>query len=116
MGPNNTEVSYQWLDTNGHVWYPNTDEHLLLKSLSDSEEIYFKLLEQGWKPQQARAVLPNTLKTELVMTGFVSDWNHFFRLRTSIIAETGKPHPDASSLADPLYKEFILRGYMEPLV
>lgn len=108
MGPNNTEVSYQWLDTNGHVWYPNTDEHLLLKSLSDSEEIYFKLLEQGWKPQQARAVLPNTLKTELVMTGFVSDWEHFFSLRAR--GTTGAPHPDAKALAEPLMHEFENRN------
>lgn len=110
MGPNNTEVSYQWLDTNGHVWYPNTDEHLFLKSLSDSEEIYFKLLEQGWKPQQARAVLPNALKTELVMTGFVSDWEHFFSLRA--LGTTGAPHPQAKELAEPLMKEFERRGLL----
>ena len=64
-------------------------------------------------PQQARQVLPNALKTELVMTGFVSDWKHLFRLRTSFIAETGKPHPDMSNLCDPLYKEFIKRGFIE---
>lgn len=39
-----------------------------------SEHDYFDLLEQGWKPQQARLVLPNACKTELVMTGFVDDW------------------------------------------
>ena len=106
MGPNNTEVSYQWLDTNGYVWYPNTGEHLFLKSLSDSEEIYFKLLEQGWTPQEARAVLPNALKTELVMTGFVNDWKHFFELRCDPAA-----HPQARELAIPLKEEFIKRGY-----
>lgn len=110
MGPDNTEISYQWLDTNGYAWYPNTDEHLLLKSLSDSEEIYFKLLEQGWKPQQARAVLPNALKTELVMTGFVSDWEHFFSLRA--LGTTGAPHPQAKELAEPLMKEFERRGLL----
>lgn len=88
----------------------------LFAFLGKSERHYFKLLELGWTPQQARQVLPNALKTELVMTGFISDWQHFFSLRTSIIAETGKPHPDASALADPLYKEFIRRGYMESLV
>ena len=45
-----------------------------LKSLNQCEEIYFALLSEGWQPQQARAVLPNSLKTEVVMTGFVSDW------------------------------------------
>jgi thymidylate synthase (FAD) len=77
-----------------------------------SEHDYFDLLEQGWKPQEARAVLPNSLKTELVMTGFVSDWKHFFSLR-SRIAKTGKPHPQAQELADPLMDEFIKKGIME---
>lgn len=85
----------------------------LFAFLGKSERHYFKLLELGWTPQQARQVLPNALKTELVMTGFISDWQHFFSLRTSIIAETGKPHPDASALADPLYKEFVKRGFIE---
>ena len=107
MGPDNTEVSYQWLDTNGYVWYPNTDEHLLLKSLSDSEEIYFKLLEQGWKPQQARAVLPSALKTELYMCGFAEDWKKFFELRCASNA-----HPQARELAIPLYEEFKNKNYI----
>ena len=76
-----------------------------------SEHDYFDLLEQGWKPQEARAVLPNSLKTELVMTGFVSDWKHFFSLRSKI-AKTGKPHPQAQELADPLMDEFIKKGIM----
>lgn len=71
-----------------------------------SEHDYFDLLEQGWKPQQARAVLPNSLKTELVMTGFVSDWKHFFKLR-----DAGSAHPQAYELAHPLHMEFINRGY-----
>lgn len=64
-------------------------------------------------PQQARQVLPNALKTELIMTGFVSDWQYLFRLRTSFLAETGKPHPDMSNLCNPLYKEFVKRGFIE---
>ena len=75
-------------------------------SLREAESYYFKLLDLGWKPEQARQVLPNALKTELVMTGFVSDWKHLFRLRTSFIAETGKPHPDIANLCDPLYNRF----------
>lgn len=84
-------------------------------ALQASEQLYFSLLKEGWKPQQARAVLPNALKTELVMTGFVSDWKHFFRLR-SRIAKTGKPHPQAQELADPLMDEFVKRGIMETLL
>lgn len=93
----------------------NEETYDFLSGLGASERSYFRLINRGWKPQQARQVLPNALKTELVMTGFVSDWEHFFRLRTSIIAETGKPHPDASALADPLYKEFINRNYLKEM-
>lgn len=77
-----------------------------LWSLADSEMQYRIIINKGWKPEQARQVLPNALKTELVMTGFVSDWKHLFRLRTSFIAETGKPHPDIANLCDPLYNRF----------
>ena len=84
--------------------------------LSDCEESYLWLLDQKYTPQQARQVLPNALKTEVVMTGFVSDWKHFFRLRTSFLAGTGKPHPDMSCLADTLYTEFVKRKFIEPLV
>lgn len=75
-----------------------------------SEHDYFDLLEQGWKPQQARAVLPNSLKTELVMTGFVSDWEHFFKLR-----DAGNAHPQARELAHPLHMEFLRRNYLVDL-
>ena len=73
-----------------------------LWSLATSEIAYLKLIETGWSPQQARAILPNSLKTELVMTGFESDWNHFFELRCS-----SKAHPQAQELAIPLHKEMI---------
>ena len=70
-------------------------------SLIQSEEMYFKLLQEGWKPEQARNILPNSLKTELMMTGFVTDWKHFFELRCSKAA-----HPQAQELAIPLEQEF----------
>lgn len=76
-----------------------------------SEKYYLDLLNKGWTPQQARAVLPNALKTELVMTGFVSDWKHFFELRATEAGAKG-PHPQASELANPLYKEFLKRNYI----
>lgn len=77
-------------------------------SLTTSESMYFYLLNEGWKPQQARQVLPNALKTELVMTGFISDWEHFFELR-----DDSHAHPDAQALAKPLHEEFIKRGYIK---
>lgn len=79
-------------------------------SLREAEFYYFKLLELGWTPQQARAVLPNALKTELVMTGFIHDWKHFFSLRA--LGTTGAPHPQAKELAEPLMKEFERRGLL----
>lgn len=66
-------------------------------ALMQAEKNYFVLIQEGWKPQQARQVLPNALKTELVMTGFISDWEHFFELRCSKAA-----HPDAQKLANEL--------------
>lgn len=60
-----------------------------------------------WTPQQARAVLPNSLKTELVVTGFASDWEHFFKLR-----DAGSAHPQARELAQPLHIEFLRRKYL----
>ena len=80
-------------------------EVMWMRSLVKSEQDYIQLLEKGWKPQQARAVLPNSLKTELIMTGFVSDWKHFFSLRDAAAA-----HPQAYELAHPLHEEFKRLG------
>lgn len=81
----------------------------LLKTLSLSSQVYMSMLNAfELTPQQARQVLPNALKTELVMTGFVSDWNHFFDLRAR--GTTGAPHPDAKALAEPLMGEFFRRN------
>lgn len=60
---------------------------VFLTTLYWSESNYFDLLNEGWKPQQARIVLPNALKTELIMTGFVSDWWGEYKVYDK---ETGK--------------------------
>ena len=85
-------------------------ESIFIASLNNAEKDYIDLIDLGWKPQEARAVLPNALKTELVVTGFASDWNHFFGLRAK--GTTGAPHPQAKELAEPLMKEFIARKYI----
>ena len=79
---------------------------------AEEDYMYFITTDEGYKlkPEEARGILPLDLKSELIVTGFVSDWIHFFRLR-SHIAATGKPHPDIQKLADPLMQEFIDRGY-----
>ena len=68
-----------------------------LGSLMMSEYSYSNLLKNGATPQLARQVLPNALKTEIVMTGFESDWEGFFKLRCDKAA-----HPDMQVLANKL--------------
>lgn len=87
--------------------YKITPEANFITALQISEQLYLELLHQGQTPQQARAILPNALKTELIMTGYISDWKHFFKLRDSKAA-----HPQAYELAHPLHEEFIKRGYL----
>lgn len=72
-----------------------TDNFLWCLKNADSQ--YRLLINKGLKPQEARQILPNATKTELVMTGFVSDWVHFLELRCSKAA-----HPDAQKLANEL--------------
>jgi thymidylate synthase (FAD) len=86
------------------------EHYTFFYGLQHCEEYYFKLLELGWKPQQARVVLPLNIKAEGIMTGFASDWEHFFSLRA--IGTTGAPHPQAKELAEPLMNEFINRKYI----
>ena len=69
--------------------------------MSNHEHSYLFQISAGWKPQEARSVLPNALKTELIMTGFNSDWRHFFKLRYAPSA-----HPQAKELADMLKDKF----------
>lgn len=65
-----------------------------------AEYDYFKLLKEGATPQEARAVLPNSLKTELIMTANLREWRHFLKLRTSRAA-----HPQIREVATMLLNE-----------
>lgn len=65
-----------------------------------AEKAYLRMLEDGFAPQEARAVLPNSLKTEVVMTANLREWRHFFKLRA--VGVTGKPHPQMVEVAVPL--------------
>lgn len=71
---------------------------LFLHSLDTAEHDYIHLIGKGCNAQQARQVLPNALKTEICMTGFASDWAHFFDLR--LFGKTGAPHPDMKQLTE----------------
>ena len=82
-----------------------TPESIFIAGLNNAEKDYLDLINMGWKPQEARAIFPNSLRTELVMTGSTSGWKHFFYLRTPVNA-----HPQARELAIPLKEEFIKRN------
>jgi len=66
-----------------------------------AEQYYFSMLDWGCSPQEARAVLPNSLKTEIIMTANIREWLHILKLRTDSAA-----HPDARKLMKPLLQEF----------
>lgn len=66
-----------------------------------SETTYLGLIKQGATPQEARSVLPNSLKTEIVMTANLREWRHFFKLRCAVTA-----HPQMREVAIPLLAEF----------
>lgn len=82
-----------------------------LFSLKAAEYSYNNLIRLGWQPQQARTVLPCAINSPLIKTAFVSDWCHFFNLR--VLGTTGKPHPQAKELAEPLMNEFINQGLVK---
>lgn len=69
-----------------------------------AEKFYFKLIELGAKPEEARSVLPNSLKTEIVMTMNLREWRHFFRLRSS-----SRAHPQMREVSDMILNEFVER-------
>lgn len=90
-------------DTN-HI----TAVNRFISALKNAEYFYMELIKLGWKPQQARNILPLATKCDMVMTGFVSDWEHFFGLRDATSA-----HPQAQELAHSLHETFIQRGLIK---
>lgn len=125
-----TEENIFGESVNPKAWFNKesncVEVHDYIQALDNAEKAYLRLMSawenrvtdrryvtgfkgNPWTPQQARAVLPNALKTELVMTGFASDWKHFFDLRA--IGTTGASHPQAKELAMPLLNEFVTRKY-----
>lgn len=70
-------------------------------SMKRVEEDYINLIKNGAKPQEARSILPNSIKTEIVITMNLREWRHFFKLRTSIAA-----HPQMKEVADMMLKIF----------
>lgn len=83
-------------------WGENSPEYQMWKKACEfSETMYMDLLNEGATPQQARSVLPNSLKTEIVVTMNVSEWRHFLEMR--LVGIAGAPHPQMVELAKLAY-------------
>ena len=85
----------------------NGIEDNFLWSLQNSEDYYTLFINKGLKPQEARQILPNALKTEVVVTAFDSDWDNFFNLRCPNSA-----HPDMRKLAREIYSKHYDHDWM----
>jgi thymidylate synthase (FAD) len=86
-------------------WEQSSQEYALWKNaMQAAETAYLALTDAGARPQEARSVLPNSLKTEVVMTANLREWRHVFRLRCD-----GPSHPQMRELTLPLLAEFHRR-------
>jgi len=89
-------------------WNEDPEMFTAWKTACESaEKVYSFMLDSGAKPQEARSVLPNSLKTELVITANMREWRHIFKLRA--IGTTGKPHPQMLEIMVPMLQEFKTR-------
>lgn len=82
-------------------WEQNSNKfNIWYKQMESVEKNYFSLIDLGSTPEQARSILPNSLKTEIVITLNLREWRHFFELRTSL-----KAHPQMREISIPLLYE-----------
>ena len=88
-----TFIQPNFLDRGTRGW------ELWVLACEQAAKAYFDLLNWGCSPQEARAVLPNSLKTEVVMTANLREWRHFFKLRTAPAA-----HPQMREVTIPLLR------------
>lgn len=81
---------------------PGSDRYKLWEhAMEAAEKTYLEMISQGVRPEEARSILPNSLKTEIVMTMNLREWRHFFRLRTAVAA-----HPQMRQVATLICMEF----------
>jgi thymidylate synthase (FAD) len=86
-------------------WKEGTDVYARWeRAMADAERAYLELVEAGARPEEARSVLPNSLKTEIVMTANLREWRHVFKLRCA-----GPAHPQIREIMLPLLDEFNRR-------
>lgn len=91
-----TEEEKSWLDKNEKfcIW---ADAMLI------AEQHYNTLIEMGCKPQEARDVLPTSVKADIVMTANLNEWKHIFNLRAC--DSTGPAHPQMAEVMRPLLRD-----------
>ena len=77
-------------------------ESIFIANLNNVERDYLDLIKLGWTPQQARSVLPLSIKSELISCGFEDSWSNFFYRRDAPDA-----HPMAQEIAKPMHQKFI---------
>ncbi len=83
-------------------WAEDSQQYKIwFDSMKNIEKTYMQLVSCGTSPEQARAVLPNSLKTELIVTMNLREWRHFFKLRTS-----NRAHPQMREISVPLLQKF----------
>lgn len=83
-------------------WNDDSKEYKIWKNaMENAEKTYMELIKLGAKPEEARSVLPNSLKTEIVITMNIREWRHFFKLRTS-----KRAHPQMREITATLLQEF----------
>ncbi len=83
-------------------WEEDSEEYKIwFNNMKMIEDSYNQLISMGAKPQEARSILPNSLKTEIVVTMNLREWRHFFKLRTS-----EKAHPQMREVACEMLEEF----------
>ena len=90
-----------------------------LQAMNKAEQYYFAMLREGHTPQEARAVLPNSLKTQIAVTANMREWRHILKLRAA--GTTGKPHPQMLEVMVPLLNELrekmpVLFDDIDPMV
>ena len=99
-----TFIMPEWLDFDGwdgKIMVPSEEPmQVWLRSMDMAEKYYNKLIANGWVPQQARSVLPNSLKTEIVVTANFREWRTIFKQRCSSAA-----HPQMREVMIPLLVE-----------
>jgi thymidylate synthase (FAD) len=85
-----------------HTEFYDYDENVWFNAMLNAEQAYNELRENGYKPEQARSVLPNSLKTEIVITADLTAWLHIFKLRCS-----PRAHPQMREIMNPLRDELL---------